>query len=56
MPDAAPSPETTIVVNCADRTHRTHRTHRTRSIIGAQSIINAGVPNRVVSLRVAGGS
>ena len=40
--DAAPSPETTIVVNCAGRT---------RSIIGAQSIINAGVPNRVVSLR-----
>ena len=40
--DAAPSPDTTIVVNCAGRT---------RSIIGAQSIINAGVPNRVVSLR-----
>ena len=40
--DAAPSPETTVVVNCAGRT---------RSIIGAQSIINAGVPNRVVSLR-----
>ena len=40
--DAVPSPETTVVVNCAGRT---------RSIIGAQSIINAGVPNRVVSLR-----
>ena len=40
--DAAPSPNTTVVVNCAGRT---------RSIIGAQSIINAGVPNRVVSLR-----
>ena len=40
--DAVPSPETTIVVNCAGRT---------RSIVGAQSIINAGVPNRVVSLR-----
>ena len=40
--DAAPSPDTTIVVNCAGRT---------RSIIGAQSIINVGVPNRVVSLR-----
>ena len=40
--DAVPSPDTTIVVNCAGRT---------RSIIGAQSIINAGVPNRVVSLR-----
>lgn len=33
---------TTIVVNCAGRT---------RSIIGAQSLINAGVPNRVVALR-----
>ena len=40
--DAVPSPDTTIVVNCAGRT---------RSIIGAQSIINAEVPNRVVSLR-----
>ena len=40
--DAVPSPDTTVVVNCAGRT---------RSIIGAQSIINAGVPNRVVSLR-----
>ena len=40
--DAVPSPHTTVVVNCAGRT---------RSIIGAQSIINAGVPNRVVSLR-----
>ena len=40
--DAVPSPDTTIVVNCAGRT---------RSIIGAQSIINAGVPNQVVSLR-----
>ena len=40
--DAVPSPETTIVVNCAGRT---------RSIIGAQSLINGGVPNRVVSLR-----
>ena len=40
--DAVPSPDTMIVVNCAGRT---------RSIIGAQSIINAGVPNRVASLR-----
>jgi rhodanese-related sulfurtransferase len=40
--DIAPSPETLIVVNCAGRT---------RSIIGAQSLINAGVPNRVVALR-----
>lgn len=38
----APDPETTIIVNCAGRT---------RSIIGAQSLINAGVPNRVVALR-----
>src|SRR5579885_1777150 len=40
--DLAPSPDTTIVVNCAGRT---------RSIIGAQSLINAGLPNRVVALR-----
>ena len=40
--DLAPSPETTVVVNCAGRT---------RSIIGAQSLINAGVPNKVVALR-----
>ncbi len=40
--DIAPDPETTIVVNCAGRT---------RSIIGAQALINAGVPNRVVALR-----
>lgn len=39
---AAPDPDTVIVVNCAGRT---------RSIIGAQSLINAGVPNRVVALR-----
>jgi rhodanese-related sulfurtransferase len=40
--DLAPSPDTTVVVNCAGRT---------RSIIGAQSLINAGVPNQVVALR-----
>jgi rhodanese-related sulfurtransferase len=40
--DLAPSPTTTVVVNCAGRT---------RSIIGAQSLINAGLPNRVVALR-----
>jgi rhodanese-related sulfurtransferase len=40
--DMAPSPDTTVVVNCAGRT---------RSIIGAQSLINAGVPNKVVALR-----
>jgi rhodanese-related sulfurtransferase len=40
--DLAPSPDTTVVVNCAGRT---------RSIIGAQSLINAGLPNKVVALR-----
>ena len=40
--DIVPSPATTIVVNCAGRT---------RSIIGAQSLINAGVPNKIVALR-----
>ncbi len=40
--DIAPSPETLVVVNCAGRT---------RSIIGAQSLINAGIPNKVVALR-----
>ncbi|MEH2531277.1 rhodanese-related sulfurtransferase [Bradyrhizobium sp. AZCC 1588] len=39
---AAPDPETTIIVNCAGRT---------RSIIGAQSLINAGVANKVRALR-----
>ena len=40
--DLAPSPDTLVVVNCAGRT---------RSIIGAQSLINAGLPNRVLALR-----
>jgi rhodanese-related sulfurtransferase len=40
--DLAPSPDTLVVVNCAGRT---------RSIIGAQSLINASVPNKVVALR-----
>jgi len=40
--NAAPDPDTTIVVNCAGRT---------RSIIGTQSLINAGVPNKVRALR-----
>lgn len=40
--EIAPSPDTTIIVNCAGRT---------RSIIGAQSLINAGVPNKVFALR-----
>jgi rhodanese-related sulfurtransferase len=38
----APDPETTIIVNCAGRT---------RSIIGTQSLINAGVSNKVAALR-----
>jgi rhodanese-related sulfurtransferase len=37
-----PSPDTLVVVNCAGRT---------RSIIGTQSLINAGLPNPVVALR-----
>jgi rhodanese-related sulfurtransferase len=40
--DIAPSPDTLVVVNCAGRT---------RSIIGTQSLINAGLPNKVVALR-----
>jgi rhodanese-related sulfurtransferase len=40
--ETVPSPETTVVVNCAGRT---------RSIIGAQSLINAKVPNKVFALR-----
>jgi rhodanese-related sulfurtransferase len=40
--DLAASPRTTVVVNCAGRT---------RSIIGAQSLIDARVPNKVMALR-----
>jgi len=40
--DLVPSSDTMVVVNCGGRT---------RSIIGAQSLINAGVPNKVVSLK-----
>ncbi|CAK7243287.1 MAG: hypothetical protein STHCBS139747_004804 [Sporothrix thermara] len=40
--EAAPSPDTTVVVHCAGRT---------RSLIGTQSLINAGIPNKVVALR-----
>jgi rhodanese-related sulfurtransferase len=40
--DIAPRPDTLVVVNCAGRT---------RSIIGAQSLIDAGTPNKVVALR-----
>jgi rhodanese-related sulfurtransferase len=39
---AAPDSDTTIIVNCAGRT---------RSIIGTQSLINAGVTNKVRALR-----
>ncbi len=39
---AAPDPDTTIIINCAGRT---------RSIIGTQSLINAGLPNKVRALR-----
>jgi rhodanese-related sulfurtransferase len=40
--ELAPDPDTLIVVNCAGRT---------RSIIGCQSLRNAGIPNRVVALK-----
>ncbi len=40
--DLVPDPDTLVVVSCAGRT---------RSIIGAQSLIDAGVPNPVVSLQ-----
>jgi rhodanese-related sulfurtransferase len=40
--DLAPPSDALVVVNCGGRT---------RSIIGAQSLISAGVPNRVVSLK-----
>ncbi len=40
--DIAPDPSTLVVVNCAGRT---------RSIIGAQSLINAGIPNPVAALK-----
>jgi rhodanese-related sulfurtransferase/predicted metal-dependent enzyme (double-stranded beta helix superfamily) len=40
--DLVPDPETLVVVNCAGRT---------RSIIGAQSLINAGLPNKVIALK-----
>jgi rhodanese-related sulfurtransferase len=40
--EIAPDPATTIIVNCAGRT---------RSLIGAQSLLNAGVPNPVFALR-----
>lgn len=42
LPELAPNPKTKIIVNCASRT---------RSIIGTQSLINAGIPNEVNALR-----
>ena len=42
VPEIAPNPKTKIIVNCAGRT---------RSIIGTQSLINAGIPNEVNALR-----
>ncbi|OZC55479.1 hypothetical protein CH267_12935 [Rhodococcus sp. 06-621-2] len=44
-PEVIRSPDTVVVVHCAGRT---------RSILGAQTLIDAGIPNRVVSL--AGGT
>nr|WP_208101776.1 rhodanese-related sulfurtransferase [Burkholderia sp. D-99] len=38
----APNPATQVIVNCAGRT---------RSIIGTQSLVNAGLPNPVAALR-----
>ncbi|MCD5987088.1 rhodanese homology domain-containing protein [Pseudomonas sp. CDFA 553] len=40
--ELAPDPNTRIIVNCAGRT---------RSIIGTQSLVNAGIPNQVSALR-----
>ena len=40
--DLAPDPQTRVVVNCAGRT---------RSLVGAQSLVNAGIPNPVAALR-----
>ena len=41
-PPPRPIPPHFVIVNCAGRT---------RSIVGAQSLINAGIPNRVAALR-----
>ena len=40
--DLAPDPKTLVVVNCAGRT---------RSILGAESLRRAGIPNKVIALR-----
>ena len=42
VPDLVPNPTTQIIVNCAGRT---------RSLIGTQSLINAGLPNPIAALR-----
>ncbi|MBU8539439.1 rhodanese-like domain-containing protein [Falsiroseomonas tokyonensis] len=42
VPSMLARPETTVVVNCAGRT---------RSILGAETLRRAGLPNRVVALR-----
>ncbi|MEB8432778.1 rhodanese-like domain-containing protein [Cocleimonas sp. KMM 6892] len=42
VPDLATNPETTVIVNCAGRT---------RSLVGAQSLVNSGLPNPVYALR-----
>jgi rhodanese-related sulfurtransferase/predicted metal-dependent enzyme (double-stranded beta helix superfamily) len=42
VPELAKNPSTLVVVNCAGRT---------RSIIGAQSLINAKLPNKVLALK-----
>lgn len=40
--ELAPNPSTQVIVNCAGRT---------RSLIGTQSLVNAGIPNPVAALR-----
>lgn len=40
--EAAPSPRTKVFVNCAGRT---------RSILGAQTLVNAGIPHTVAAVR-----
>lgn len=40
--EAAPSPNTKVFVNCAGRT---------RSILGAQTLVNAGIPHTVAAVR-----
>lgn len=42
LADLVPDDDTTIIINCAGRT---------RSIIGTQTLRNAGIPNRVVALK-----